>query len=1121
MDTVKITPPMPEANQCPQCGTPLSPGALAGLCPACLLKLGAAADTITDAKQPAFNPPTVAELAPLFPQLEILELIGKGGMGAVYKARQKQLDRIVALKILPPGIGDDPAFAARFAREAKALAKLNHPGIVTLYEFGSTAAPALSGSQPSALNPQPLYFFLMEFVDGVNLRQLLHAGRISAHEALAIVPQICDALQFAHDHGIVHRDIKPENILLDRRGRVKVADFGLAKIVGTERGSMSRTSGASAETPGKSESSIAGEVASGHSPALRELTDASKVMGTPQYMSPEQINAPGEVDHRADIYALGVVFYQMLTGELPGKTIAPPSTKVQIDVRLDEIVLRALEKNPNLRYQQVSEVKTGVETIVNSGSAGVPSGSASDKFVNESPGTTPDGARETCALPEARCSRTAIAGLCWGLCSILPAIIILYAWALQQVRHGERATSSLFLMGFLLFGFPILGMPVLGWIAVSQIRRSTGKLYGMGLAVFDALFFPLLALNGIIWFFCSVSIHALDPRISFGTGRPYFAGLALAVAAIISIFVDWILAWAAWRAANKPVAKPTPSAQKTDRFWRWFAVAVFAFISIPVVFAIIGLLAAIAIPNFVKARAQAQANARHAANVATLNYSTGFTSQRVIKNPPFIAQLTNAQVELVAVGNQPWTNTVCWLANGTPSEKPFPIGGGGMEYWAAGKVTKKIAFWIHNESSERISYPVGRDTEDLEVSIVDSSLQWPTPHGDASFSQLIICPTNAQTMNFSLGLANGKWETAITFEHAANNFSGSSSENSTAEGDWSATWNAIAGRGDVAINCNYSKSTNWATRMVGVDDTGKITVIPENSSSVSTLSTGGILLVSSNEFAHIKELQLQRRKYQWVEFRNVSLQPGHATTVTVKDFGGDAEIKSSPMFAVQNWLALADDGAYSQTWDTAAASFREDGQKEAWVKLLEKVRQPLGLVISRKEISAQASSALPGMPDGSYFVVQFETAFAELPGAVETVTFALEKDGQWKAVAYLIRPRTAEQTAAVKEAEKWLAGIDAGNYADSWTNAAEFFQGAVTQDKWVQALESVRNPLGKLEFRTVDSAVTETQMPGASDGKYIVMQFETVFTRKKLATETVTFVLEKDGQLKADGYYIK
>jgi serine/threonine protein kinase len=383
MDTVKLSAPMPDGNKCPQCGTPLPTGALAGLCPACLLQMGAAADTVTEGKQPAFQPPTVAELEPLFPQLEILELIGKGGMGAVYKARQKQLDRIVALKILPPGIGNDAAFAERFAREAKALAKLNHPGIVTLFEFGSCAgleyekengrkgaaekkpsagevssaplppfSPAPPGSRPSTFNSrQPLYFFLMEFVDGLNLRQLLHAGRISAREALAIVPQICDALQFAHDQGIVHRDIKPENILMDRRGRVKVADFGLAKIVAPvaevcDRRDLEQE-----------------DVRRSQTAATENLTDAGKVMGTPQYMSPEQRDNPGEVDHRADIYALGVVFYQMLTGELPGKKIEAPSKKVQIDVRLDEVVLRALERKPELRYQQASALKTQVEMI--------------------------------------------------------------------------------------------------------------------------------------------------------------------------------------------------------------------------------------------------------------------------------------------------------------------------------------------------------------------------------------------------------------------------------------------------------------------------------------------------------------------------------------------------------------------------------------------------------------------------------------------------------------------------------------------------------------------------------------------------------------------------------------
>ncbi len=155
---------------------------------------------------------------------------------------------------------------------------------------------------------------------------------MSPEQALAIVPQICEALQFAHNEGIVHRDIKPENLLLDKKGRVKITDFGIAKMVGME--------------PGK-----------------QVLTGAKDVVGTPHYMAPEQIEKPATVDHRADIYSLGVVFYEMLTGELPLGKFAPPSQKVQVDVRLDEVVLHALEKEPSRRYQQVSQVKTDVETI--------------------------------------------------------------------------------------------------------------------------------------------------------------------------------------------------------------------------------------------------------------------------------------------------------------------------------------------------------------------------------------------------------------------------------------------------------------------------------------------------------------------------------------------------------------------------------------------------------------------------------------------------------------------------------------------------------------------------------------------------------------------------------------
>jgi TM2 domain-containing membrane protein YozV/predicted Ser/Thr protein kinase len=311
---------------CPNCRKPLPPDVPLGLCPECLIKSGFPTETGAGAGR--FVPPPVEELAKLFPQFEILGLIGKGGMGAVYKARQPGLDRFIALKILPPAVASDPGFAERFNREARALARLSHPNIVVVYDFGKAG---------------DLHYLVMEFVDGANLREVEQAGKLSPEQALAIVPQICEALQFAHNEGIVHRDIKPENLLLDKKGRIKITDFGIAKIVDAPAGKAA-------------------------------LTGAKDVVGTPHYMAPEQIETPQAVDHRADIYSLGVVFYEMLTGELPLGKFAPPSKKAPVDVRLDDVVLHTLEKEPEKRYQQASELKTDVETISTTAAPPPPSG---------------------------------------------------------------------------------------------------------------------------------------------------------------------------------------------------------------------------------------------------------------------------------------------------------------------------------------------------------------------------------------------------------------------------------------------------------------------------------------------------------------------------------------------------------------------------------------------------------------------------------------------------------------------------------------------------------------------------------------------------------------------------
>jgi ankyrin repeat protein/predicted Ser/Thr protein kinase len=314
--------------QCPRCGATLPPETAPDACPKCLLKVGLdktepGIDTRETAGVPTQPAPAPEEIAADFPQLEILELLGQGGMGVVYKARQKSLDRLVALKILNVPDKAGPDFAERFSREAKALASLSHSAIVTVYDFGR------AGDR---------YFLLMEYVDGPDLHRLIRGGEIQPGQALEMVSHICDALQFAHESGVVHRDIKPENILVDKKGRVKIADFGLAKILGRP-----------ADTT--------------------RLTGARQVMGTAHYMAPEQLERPLEVDHRADIYSLGVVFYELLTGELPIGRFQPPSRKIEVDVRIDDVVLKTLEKEPQLRYQQASELKTDVDGITGSSGA--------------------------------------------------------------------------------------------------------------------------------------------------------------------------------------------------------------------------------------------------------------------------------------------------------------------------------------------------------------------------------------------------------------------------------------------------------------------------------------------------------------------------------------------------------------------------------------------------------------------------------------------------------------------------------------------------------------------------------------------------------------------------------
>ncbi|MBX7210017.1 MAG: SUMF1/EgtB/PvdO family nonheme iron enzyme [Verrucomicrobiaceae bacterium] len=303
-------------------------------------------------------------LQALLPQYEIISMLGHGGMGAVYKGKQKSLDRMVAIKILPPGMEDDDAnFTERFKNEARTMAKMMHPGIVAVFDFGeiheggalapasaartprpsdatsnptdSSPSPAAAGGAAALPSGPPLLYFIMEYVDGTDVAKMIQAsGKLPADHALAITAHVCDALAYAHSNGVIHRDIKPANILINMQGQVKVADFGLAKM-----DDPSQTSG---------------------------LTKTGMAMGTPDYVAPEALIMGVNVDGRADLYAIGVMLYQMLTGEIPRGLFLMPSVKTngEIDPRFDKIITRAMQTDREARYQQATEIRKDLDVIL-------------------------------------------------------------------------------------------------------------------------------------------------------------------------------------------------------------------------------------------------------------------------------------------------------------------------------------------------------------------------------------------------------------------------------------------------------------------------------------------------------------------------------------------------------------------------------------------------------------------------------------------------------------------------------------------------------------------------------------------------------------------------------------
>ena len=873
MNNVGTNQTMPE--KCPQCGASLPAGALAGLCPACLLQQGAADDTATRPNAKPFVPPTVEEVARLFPQLEILGFLGKGGMGAVYKARQPALDRFVALKILPAQATPDAGFAERFTREARALARLSHPNIVAVHEFGQVSAsgagvppalgasgtgiegnagetPAQAGGTPAPLAPTALPYFIMEFVDGVNLRQLQKTGRLSPREALQIVPQICDALQYAHDEGVVHRDIKPENVLVDRKGRVKIADFGLAKILGRD-------------------------------PEALRLTGEGQVMGTPHYMAPEQVEHPLTVDHRADIFSLGVVFYEMLTGELPLGKFQPPSRKVQMDVRLDDVVLHALEKEPERRYQHVSEVKTDMQKI------------ASAPLL---PGQAPGQPVETRRLKKINC----VPAL--SLYCLTTALLVAANWR-EFTGHTDYALAPYAILSWIVGGVFWSLLHYSCWKALPEKYRATTPGRALGF-----LFIPIF---NFYWAFVSF------PKLATGFNalkreRPELAirnlrgvGIAYAITTVLVftlalnhpgwaclIFVtDLLLTFVfylgivanangvieAFQAGRAPAAATSQRFALTEplcssgRGWK---------IAAAVIVAVVALLAL---------------HPRQWQSKSPPASSASMTPRPAESGARFVASLPQGTIELVAVSRYPATTERCWKPDGSDSDDG-PFEAKGVSVSADGGMVREFVIRLAG-LPEGASDPIWR----FDPAAGAKAIGGPPALADQPVEDLrtaaVQFPSTARATTLKLGLGWGPWETVAASgdPHSLGTMicplparreplapESPASPGSTAKdgSDGYVSFSQAAEKeGNAVINVAHPLS-GWDTRVVAVarDDQEQV--------STRQASGNGSLQQQTVTFSHlplaqVKEFRFQVRPYRWVEFRHVSLEPGHQTQVEVVD----------------------------------------------------------------------------------------------------------------------------------------------------------------------------------------------------------------------------------------------
>ncbi|RYD36115.1 MAG: DUF4019 domain-containing protein, partial [Verrucomicrobiaceae bacterium] len=873
-----------------------------------------------------------------------------------------------------------------------------------------------------------------------SLRDLLEHGRISPREALAIVPQICDALQYAHDHGIIHRDIKPENILLDRLGRVKVADFGLAKLA------EAADDTAAASTAG----------------AASHFTEIGKVMGTPSYMAPEQLSSPGQVDHRADIYALGVVFYQMLTGQLPDKSLEAPSTKVRLDVRLDEVVMRALQEKPELRFQQASVMKTQVEDL--------------------HPSMAPQ----------------ASAGNPWNLDYRSQAT--LFGLPLLHVTSGpdpvtgqERIAKGIVAIGGRARGALAIGGVASGFIAMGGVT--------MGVISFGGLATGLFAFGGMsVGLVGALGGMAVAPVAVGGAALGYysFAGSAFGAHALGSN-------------ANDPDARAFfhPWGPAMLNHIGWILTVVMAFV----------FLMGFGIPlwvqrNLTRSREMRRRDKRQGIIIALLVTVPAliFASTQFFKRPGgkksspprvVVSQPVTATSVPVQIPQVPPTVVVPPVDGSLPERVSLDVLENGkvrmngetleLDQWSS-----KLGGWIARKSDIPVtinahqSVPYARMREILEACqnagaskiSFDKSLA-PTPEQryldlmvEGAELEAMYQPGHAKRVGFGAKLKD--------FLHENPGIPGQSTRNLAKKmrpGQMREISSLIK---DLSPDNPDILAANRRLRVL--DEMEEL--------SGAELRQEVLRVITAEDLPKENRLEIRR------------VTPGDASAVkmklTVKTNKGDIieEIDVSPEIIVSGFnVRSAQPVKIEGEEQTHGLQIGID--KVGAARLAEATREADGM----QRLAILVDGRVLNAPVVNQGPLGAEIRISGLPHENEAIRLMMGF------------PALANRSQAA-EAWLWLTKLDFRQYQESHADLFSVARDSATVEQWASVMKTSREPLGQLIDRVPKQMDDRTVVPGLPDGEYRTWQFESNFTNKKKAIETVTMAKE-NGIWKPMGYFIR